>query len=159
MRLQAALEYLTTYGWAILILAAVLVVVFSLRLFNVGNYVSTECAMGAGFSCSGATITESGVLSARISQSTSGPINITAVGCTENGTITNMQQVINPPSNQIYVPIGGTYGVSVQCFTNQSVAFSGTPGEVFSGTLILNYTDEITGIENVALGKIVAKAT
>ncbi len=34
MKSQAAMEYLTTYGWAILIIAIVLVVLFSLNLFN-----------------------------------------------------------------------------------------------------------------------------
>ena len=33
---QSAMEYLMTYGWAILIIAVVLAVLFSLNVFNAG---------------------------------------------------------------------------------------------------------------------------
>ncbi len=39
-RLQAAMEYLTTYGWAILIIALVVAVLYSLGVFNPYNFVA-----------------------------------------------------------------------------------------------------------------------
>jgi hypothetical protein len=43
---QAAMEYLTTYGWAILIIAVVIVGLFELGLFNGSNYGSRAQAGG-----------------------------------------------------------------------------------------------------------------
>ena len=43
---QSAMEYLMTYGWSILIIAIVLVVLFSLGVFNTNNYAS-KAAPGA----------------------------------------------------------------------------------------------------------------
>ncbi len=40
MKLQSAMEYLTTYGWAILIIAIVTGVIFELNLFNPNTYAS-----------------------------------------------------------------------------------------------------------------------
>ncbi len=37
-RSQSAMEYLMTYGWAILIIAIVLVALFSLGIFNSSNF-------------------------------------------------------------------------------------------------------------------------
>ena len=38
MRLQSAMEYLMTYGWAILVIAVVLGVLYSLGVFNPSNF-------------------------------------------------------------------------------------------------------------------------
>lgn len=49
---QSAMEYLMTYGWAILIIAVVLTVLFSLGLFNGNTLVTNACAAQPGFLCS-----------------------------------------------------------------------------------------------------------
>ena len=38
MKLQSAMDYLSTYGWAILIIAVIMVAVFELNLFNPNTY-------------------------------------------------------------------------------------------------------------------------
>lgn len=48
---QSAMEYLMTYGWAILILAVVLAVLFGLGLFNGNNLTGTKCIAAPGFLC------------------------------------------------------------------------------------------------------------
>ena len=48
------MEYLMTYGWAILILAVVLTVLFSLGLFNGKNFSNNACIAAPGYLCSGA---------------------------------------------------------------------------------------------------------
>ncbi|MDE1823137.1 MAG: hypothetical protein KGH69_05215 [Candidatus Micrarchaeota archaeon] len=40
-RLQSAMEYLMTYGWAILAIAIVMVSLYSLGIFNLGNLAPT----------------------------------------------------------------------------------------------------------------------
>ena len=51
MKGQSAMEYLMTYGWAILIIAIVLVALFELGIFG-GSTLPTACVAQSGFVCS-----------------------------------------------------------------------------------------------------------
>jgi hypothetical protein len=52
---QSAMEYLMTYGWAILIIAVVLGVLFSMGVFSGNNILGTACIARAGFLCQAPT--------------------------------------------------------------------------------------------------------
>ncbi len=49
-RAQSAMEYLMTYGWAILVIAVVLAALFALGVFN-GGSLGTACVAQSGFLC------------------------------------------------------------------------------------------------------------
>ncbi len=49
LRAQSAMEYLMTYGWAILVVAVVLAVLFELGIF--GGTTTTTCIAQPGFTC------------------------------------------------------------------------------------------------------------
>ncbi len=51
-KLQSAMEYLMTYGWAILVIAIVLVALFALGVFNGASFLSTSCVASSGYICS-----------------------------------------------------------------------------------------------------------
>ena len=68
---QSAMEYLITYGWAILIIAIALGVLFELGLFNPSSFVSTSCIFPADFSCIFSTLSSNGMLTVNMQQSTS----------------------------------------------------------------------------------------
>ncbi len=156
MRLQTAIEYLTTYGWAITILGVVLLLLFATGFFNPSNYEAQECVMTSSFSCLSFFMAGNGILTLNLQQSTNSAINITALGCTQNGTAYNMQKPFNPPSNQIFLSIGGNYTFSVQCYTGLTPVSSLT-STVFSGAIIINYTNEITNLPGKASGKLIVK--
>jgi hypothetical protein len=48
---QSAMEYLMTYGWAILIIAVVLGALFSLGVFSGSNLLGNACVAGSGYLC------------------------------------------------------------------------------------------------------------
>jgi hypothetical protein len=48
---QAAMEFLTTYGWAILILGVVLAGLGYLGVFNPSSYIKSSCQLDAGLAC------------------------------------------------------------------------------------------------------------
>ncbi|MCL4403193.1 MAG: hypothetical protein M1500_03780 [Candidatus Marsarchaeota archaeon] len=152
LRAQSAMEYLTTYGWAILIIAVVLSAMYVLGLFSPSSYVNNECIFPAEFSCLSSFIAQNGILTINLEQSTSSPINITALGCNDQGTLTNMQ----PYSPQMNVQIGSNTTLSVQCYAN-GTAFSSGLGGVYKGDMILNYTDLQTGFSHTIIGQLVAK--
>ncbi|MCL4373754.1 MAG: hypothetical protein M1360_02630 [Candidatus Marsarchaeota archaeon] len=49
---QSAMEYLMTYGWAILIIAIVLAALFSLGVFSSTSFTGTTCVASSGYLCS-----------------------------------------------------------------------------------------------------------
>ncbi|MEM4389079.1 MAG: hypothetical protein QXG98_00260 [Candidatus Micrarchaeia archaeon] len=48
---QSAMEYLITYGWALLILLAVLTTLYSMGLFRPSRYMPQECVFQPSFVC------------------------------------------------------------------------------------------------------------
>jgi hypothetical protein len=53
LRAQSAMEYLMTYGWAILIIAVVLGALFSIGVFSGTSLLGTACVASPGFYCGG----------------------------------------------------------------------------------------------------------
>jgi hypothetical protein len=152
MKGQSAMEYLMTYGWAILVAAVVIVVIFGSGILNPS--LPEQCILQAGFQCLNSYMAQNGVLSINIIQITSSPINVTAVGCNENESVLNMQ----PYNPNIMLQIDSNYTFNVQCYTG-SGKFTGTPGASFKGFLLINYTNIETGLPQIAYGQIVARVT
>jgi hypothetical protein len=158
LKAQSAIEYLTTYGWAILIVGVVLAALFSLGVFSPSTFTGQECLLPAGLSCTNLNLASNGLLTINILQVTQSPINVTAIGCSANQTMVSMQKPYNPPSNQIFMPIGSNYTFTTFCYAGSAI-YSGKPGSLFNGYLIINYTSTTTGFPHIAIGQIVARVT
>ncbi len=156
LRQQSAMEYLITYGWAILIIAVALAALFALGLFNPGNVLGDQCILPAGFSCTSIEMASSGVLTVNLEQATLSTINITAYGCNKNVSAAHMYAPNNPPSNQINMLIGSNYTFSAQCWAGNS-QYSTSPGQEFQGYLLINYTNTYTGFSQTAVGQLAAR--
>ena len=50
-KLQSAMEYLMTYGWAILIIAVVIGVLYALGIFNGSGFLGSFCTAQTGYFC------------------------------------------------------------------------------------------------------------
>ncbi|MGC8478984.1 MAG: hypothetical protein ACP5NE_03625 [Candidatus Micrarchaeia archaeon] len=152
---QSAMEYLMTYGWAILIISVVLGALYMMGLFNPSTFISSQCIFPAEFSCLNTYMSSNGQLTINIEQSTSSPINITAIGCNTNATTTDM--VVESPA--VYVPIGSNVTFTgIQCWSGSS-PYSGTVGSVFHGYIILNYTNIQTGFPHTTIASLLQKIT
>jgi hypothetical protein len=57
---QAAIEYITTYGWAILVLLIVLAALFASGILSPSYLVSEECTFGNNLGCDFALFNEAG---------------------------------------------------------------------------------------------------
>ena len=152
---QSAIEFLSTYGWAILVLAVVVLVLSQLGVFNPINYAGAECLSGL-FGCTNYSLSTTGILRVTVLQSTGSPINITGVGCYENQTPIGIKK-FSPPSNQIFVPVGHTASLNVQCYVNSHTPYSGRVGDTFRGTVLINYTDLDAHINQSAAGPLLIK--
>jgi hypothetical protein len=155
MRLQSAMEYIITYGWAILILVIVIAALYALGVFNITTLSPNICSFPADIGCTNAHLDTSGLLTINVEQTTSTPINVTAIGCNTDGTTSNMI-LINPPNGN-YIEIGGNETFTgIQCYQNYA-PYNGVISSVYSGYVVLNYTDTQSGFEHVAVGKLVQK--
>ena len=159
---QSAMEYLMTYGWAILIIAVVLIALFSLNVFNpsLGNV----CLGGPGYTCSGMSLGTTGNMLFTFGQGTGSTYYNVGMGCAAASTSAGL------PSNtlaMVYlsaagaataVPANGAAAGALSITTGQTVSVTGLTcyatngqpvlgsaatvpiGTTFSGSLWINYT-------------------
>ena len=162
LKLQSAMEYLMTYGWAILIIAVVLGALFSLGVF--GNLLGNHCVTTPGWSCISATLATNGILTMSIGQAT-GTINLQAAACSSVADSTGYPEYGPQASNSILnvttaneaglgvsfststVSSGQTFALSVPCYSSASQTYSSgsltpsyTLGQAFTGYVWLKYT-------------------
>ncbi len=126
IRAQSAMEYLMTYGWAILIIAVVLGALFSLGVFSGSSLLGNACIASSGFLCSNPVYFHGTLAPA----ATAGNILVT-VG---QNTGTAWSTV-----NVVFVPQGTALGVG-----------TGLPNVNFVGSNV------VTGLANVILGGLVS---
>lgn len=157
MKAQNAMEYLITYGWAIAVLGIVIAALVGLGVLNPSSFTPNVCSFPADFGCVSATLLPPGNLQVNIEQSTASSIIVTALGCNNMGTTANM--VIESPPNGVYMPIGSNYTFpSLSCYYN-GATYNGVIGVVYTGWVVMNYTDAQTGFKHVVAGKLVQKVT
>ncbi len=154
IKAQSAIEYLTTYGWAIIVIAVVLAALFQLGLFSPNSVVSTQCLFPAEFSClSSILYSTNSSIAVNLQQALPSNINITAVGCNNQGTIQFMQSV-SPPAT---VGIGGNYVFNAICYQN-GTTLAISSGQIYRGYLLVNYTQIQTGFPHTVIGTVIEKA-
>ena len=156
-RLQAALEYLTTYGWAILIIAIAIAALFALGVFNAQGFVGQQCAISGGFACLSYSMAANGMLSIGISQSTISPIDVNGVGCYMASNNMELVAPYNPPTNEIHLQIGSNYTFNAQCYNYDGSEFSGKVGDIYSGSIAVSYINSVKGYHELITGTIVVR--
>ncbi|MCL5008176.1 MAG: hypothetical protein M1562_02925 [Candidatus Marsarchaeota archaeon] len=146
-RAQSAVEYLTTYGWAILIIAIVIAVIFSSHILMQPQ--TQLCTFTANFTCTSA-LNSNGIVNLSIEQNTGGQIDITAIGCNSAENTSFMTQI----SPSLVLDNGNSISKSVQCYTDGK-EFNKTVGTTFHGYVIINYTNPISGFNHIAVGDLI----
>ncbi|MDE1851369.1 MAG: hypothetical protein KGH69_01615 [Candidatus Micrarchaeota archaeon] len=167
LKLQSAMEYLMTYGWAILVIAIVMVSLFSLGLFS-GGFTPTACIAFSGYQCSspvlthvlssGGTSTTVAQLQFTFGQNTGSTVYNVIIGAAPqssalssagfpttingyNGMITTNSGatgVYGSPSGITSLVTGGTTVVTIDMTTSQVA--TNALGTAYSGYLWMNYS-------------------
>lgn len=147
---QSATEFLMTYGWAIVIMLAVVAVLYLLGVFRAETTLPNTCMLPAGFSCYGFKIDESGMLTLQVSQSTGNDVVLTGIGCTKNSTPATTE--LSPP-----VPLmnGFVADLSGQVLCTEADG-SSIPeiGRYYKGSIYLEYVDEGSSLPHKIKGEI-----
>ena len=130
---QSALEYMMTYGWAILIIVIVAVILYSMGIFNPASSISSTITGFSATPVSNAICTANGILRIAVGDTTGHRILIKNISATSNGKT----EVFTPSSTVDPNPIitsGNTYIFSVP---NACPA----AGTHFSANVNINYTE------------------
>ncbi|MFP3289196.1 MAG: hypothetical protein RXO35_02080 [Candidatus Micrarchaeota archaeon] len=145
---QSAMEYLMTYGWAILIIAVVLGALFSLGVFSGSSLLGTSCVASPGYLCQNPVLSTSGTLTFSFGQNT---------GATVYNAIVYVEpQAASPGSSAPF--FSSNYTNVGTLASGQTVSpsitlsgFSGKPvGTPFTGYVWLSYnSSSSTGTSNL----------
>ncbi len=152
LKAQSAMEYLMTYGWAILIIAVVLASLFSLGVFNSGASLSTACIPLAGFTCSGPVLHNGNLTIVEIGQATGQAWLLTGLYLDPTGTTGCASAVNSIPPSPLPIASGGSGPTRFQGLPT-------TVGASFSGTLWAGYNTATVNGLCVQLASLSVKAT
>ena len=145
IRSQSALEYMMTYGWAILVIVIVAGVLYSLGIFSPASSLSLTVTGFSGFVGTQADCTPSGVLVLSLNDALGNPVFIKYANSTYNSKTfsSNVSETILPDSSGKILILNG-------CVNSSNVHFSSTvtleytePGQPLPGPYIS--TGYITG--------------
>lgn len=148
--LQSAVEFLTTYGWAILLVAIVIVALYGFGFFNT---TMDQCSLGSGLSCQNEALAPNGILSVAVLQTTGGQINVTGIACAEGNSSVKFQPVQWTQNSST------THTYTVQCYTPSASAYSAPSGSVFKGGVGLLYRETLTGYTHAVYGIVKVTVT
>lgn len=138
---QAALEFVMTYGWAILTMTIVVVVVWQLGLFKLGGTVEPGSGGFWGLTPQDYMLTESGQLTISFSNYIGSNVTLDEVYVNQGGTeITLTVYETAEPGNPKVVTIPGLK--------------TGNGGNRFDILMSVSYTDPRTGNQHKSSGQI-----
>jgi len=175
---QAAMEYLMTYGWAILVILVVIGVLYWMGILN--PKAPEACTFKAGFSCASYQLTPT-TFSLKLGQATGKSIRVTDVGCSSadnivaaDGTVTwaNIEGddalccdgacctgACDDANNVATIPNGESRDMPAAlrcCKDGEVVSASNTPvGDQFKGKVYVRYVDLPTNTVHVSIGDLV----
>lgn len=152
---QAAMEYLMTYGWALLVIVIVIAILISLNIFSAPQGCTFE---RAGFGCGNPVLDTNGALFMPLTNGNSNNIKLVGVVCTDDKS-----QNAPPVPNAGRGYFGGlliqkqtTYELSTvqsnqPLCTRNGAVFNGangnTAGAEYSGKIWVFYTNEEDGTD------------
>ncbi|MFP3278914.1 MAG: hypothetical protein RXP92_01205 [Candidatus Micrarchaeota archaeon] len=159
LKAQSAMEYLMTYGWAILIIAVVLGALFSLGVFSGSSLLGTSCIASPGYYCQNPVLTPNpsgsgSVLTFNFGQNTGATV-YNAILCAEPQSQSPSQSSAlifggnncTAPNTYLTLASGQTISPSIP------LSFSGSIGTPFTGYVWLAYN----GVSSSGQANLIAK--
>lgn len=160
MRAQAAVDFLMSYGIALIIISIAVAVIYKVTILSPVLSVST-CTASAGFSCESFALNRSGILTLQLSQATGGTITVNGAACSTQQNNTGNQPAYgnikitntiayyygsNSPGTGVTVYSGSSNTLVLYCYNPSGIA-TGILGNGYLGFVWLNYT--VTGYGSV----------
>jgi hypothetical protein len=145
---QAGLDFLMTYGWALLLVVLVVGALFALGIFDVGSFLGSKASGFSQLSLVGWRLAESGSFTVMFENHAGTGVNVTAINATL-GTDTISY------STAFTMSTGSKSGTkTVGTFSNP-----GTSGDSYTVDLVVTYVDTSTGFQYVDSGTLTGRVS
>lgn len=156
LRGQAAIEYLSTYGWAILIMLVAIVLLLWLGIISPKTPLQSSCIFPSDFVCRGYILNTTGNYKLDIGQATGHPINVTKIKCTaatSPGTLDTITSVAISNGDHAIVTDG-----SQQCYDKDGTTVAdGRAGDMYKGRIFVEYVEVDTTFTHQIVGDVTLK--
>jgi len=157
LRGQAAMEFLMTYGWAILAAVIVIGVLASFGVFSPSKYVPNQCILTAPLGCNAGVADTTGVEIEVRNGAGEGIVitNVVVSGCADD-SIEYLDNQATPASGTIDASIATptTYTMPDQALVVFTLVCTQPTGK-FQGDLTVTYTKTGSSLELTSSGSIV----
>lgn len=161
LKAQSALEYLTTYGWAILVLVVVIGVLFSLGFINPRSPISPSCVFSSDLNCKAFALNTTGHYALDLGQGTGHTIRVTHIRCTQetNATLNTSDLLATPVmiGNGEHAFITNGTQTCISTDTGVTKTATGFAGNAYKGKFYVRYTDIETNFQHTSIGDVVIK--
>ncbi len=158
LRAQAAIEFLITNGWAILVVVILLAVLFYIGVLSPQNTTPNTCLFQPGFSCYTFKVGNgTGSLELDFGQATGKSIQVTGISCSQNSTAALHT---SPLTEDITVPSGEHRWITGGTSPNSGIACEGATGVAgtrYKGTACVSYIESGTNTQRLVCGEINAR--
>lgn len=145
-RAQSAIEYITTYGWALLLIAIGLGALWQLGVIGGSSHVPNACIGSSILECSNPIMSTSGMLVVTLTNKYAGSVTITSTGCSSGPTLPSVYGYPTPSESYVTINENGNARVAFWCsLANNAI---GSPA---SGTLWIRYNQKTTGSSQTGL--------
>ena len=153
MKQQSAIDFMTSYGFAILVIIIAIVIIYEVGFGSVYGFTQNTCTAQSGFSCDYVNMNASGLLTLKMSQSVVTNMHINGFACSSQSNSTGTGPEYGntgvTSSNSFYPsgdsPVGTTfYGSSegtfyIYCYGVYG-KLSGEVSKPVIAYIFLNYT-------------------
>jgi hypothetical protein len=146
---QAALEFMTTYGWAIVVIAVVIGAIAYFGVTNPSKFVPNRCDIGAEFSCNDYLLNKTGVYLA-LQQSSGKTVYVSNFNCTYKDAI----YAGNPANANPAIAWGARDRMLLNC---SIPGLSSAEGQKVKVTYEITYQKTQTGFNHTSAGSVFAK--
>lgn len=130
---QAAMEFLMTYGWAILAAVIVIAVLASFGVFSPSKYVPTSCALSAPLGCEKSQVAASattGEVSIVVRNGAGDAITLDSVTIENCGTNTTALSMTDGETSVITIPCTGGLTAGAKINENMNAMYTPSDGDL-----------------------------
>jgi len=145
---QAGLDFLMTYGWALLLIVLIVGALFALGIFDVGSFLGSRSSGFAQVGIVGWKVADAGTFTTMFENHAGNDISITSISATKGSETINYT-----------TPISLANGQSTGTITIGTFSTPGASGSSYTVAIDLIYTDTATGFEYSDSGTVTGAVT